>query len=91
MYNDHLLSQLADIYQAEKMAEAEKARLLKLARSGRRMFRRRVLAWSGDRLIAFGWALKGRYEPGALNTVPELATGHRFGQIRGPLSQERRR
>lgn len=91
MYNDHLLSQLADTYQAEKMAEAEKARLLKLAQAGRPVLRRRVLAWTGNRLIALGWALKKRYEPGALNTVPELAAGHRFGQIRGPLSQEGRR
>lgn len=76
MYNDHLLSQLADTYQAEKMAEAEKARLLKLARAGRPVLRRRVLSWSGDRLIALGWALKERYEPGTLNTVLELAAGH---------------
>jgi hypothetical protein len=91
MYNDHLLSQLADTYQAEKLAEAEKARLLKLARAGRPVLRRRVLSWSGNRLIAFGWALKKRYESDALNPVVELAAGHHFGQIRGPLSQERRR
>jgi hypothetical protein len=91
MYNDHLLSQLADTYQAEKLAEAEKARLLKLTRAGRPVLRQRVFAWSGDRLIALGWALKKRYESDALNPVAELAVGHRFGQIRGPLSQERRR
>ena len=77
MYNDHLLSRLADTYQAEKVAGAERARLLKQARSGRPMFRHRLLAWSGDRLIAFGQALKERYEPGALATVVELTAGKR--------------
>jgi hypothetical protein len=60
MYNDHLLRRLADTYQAEKLADAKQARLLKLARSGKPMLRQRFLLWSGDRLIAFGWALKGR-------------------------------
>ena len=88
MYNDHLLSRLADTYQAEKITAAEKARLLKLARAGRPVLRRRVLAWIGDRLIVVGWALKGRYEPGAFNAVAELTADHRFGQIHSSLSQE---
>lgn len=60
MYNDHLLSQLADVYQAEKLAMAEQFRLLKLARTNKPMLRHRFFVWSGDRLIAIGWALKER-------------------------------
>jgi hypothetical protein len=88
MYNDHLLSRLADTYQAEKLAEAEQARLLKLARIGRPMLRHRFVAWSGDRLIAFGRALKERYEPRVLPTVAELTADQRFEQIRSPFFQE---
>jgi hypothetical protein len=77
MYNDHILSRLADSYQAEKVARAERARLLKQARSGRPILRHRLLAWSGDRLIIFGRALKERYEPGALPTIAELTADNR--------------
>lgn len=76
MYNDHVFSQLADTYQAEKVAEAERARLLKRARSGRPGWRHRLLAWSGDRLVVLGQALKDRYEPATLPAVAGLAAGH---------------
>jgi hypothetical protein len=52
------------------------------------MLRHRFIAWSGDSLIAFGRALKERYEPGALPTVAELTADQRFVQIRGPFFQE---
>jgi hypothetical protein len=88
MYNDHLLSRLADTYQAEKIAAAEKARLLKLARAGRPVLHRRVLVWIGDRLIVVGWALKGRYEPDALNTVTKLSADRHFGPNLGLYSSQ---
>jgi hypothetical protein len=77
MYNDHLLSRLAETYQAEKVAGAERARLLKQARSGRPILRHRLLAWSGDRLIIFGRALKERYEPGVQPIIVELTADKR--------------
>lgn len=77
MYNDHLLSRLADTYQAEKVAGAERARLLKQARSGRPILRHRLLAWGGNRLIIIGRALKNHYEPVALPAVAELTADNR--------------
>lgn len=77
MYNDQLLSRLADTYQAEKVAGAERARLLKQVRSGRPVLRHRILAWSGNRLIVFGRALKDRYEMGPHPVVVELTADNR--------------
>ena len=54
-----------------EVAQARREQLLKRA-GNRPALRRRFLAWSGDRLIAFGWSLKERYEEAPLPALPEL-------------------
>lgn len=71
MYNDYVQRTLANSYQAERVALARREQLLKHA-GNRPALRRRFLAWSGDRLIAFGWSLKEHYEEAPVPALTEL-------------------
>ena len=63
MYNDYMQQNLVHSYHAERLAQAQRERLLKQACCYRPALRQRFLAWSGDRLIDAGRSLKERYEP----------------------------
>ena len=74
MYSDYVQRNLTDSYWTERLAQAQRERLLKQACCYRPALRHRFLAWSGDRLIDVGRFLKQRYEP-----LPAPALAPRMG------------
>ena len=63
MFPNHLLEDLATIYQQEQLDKARMARLAREIERGRPRMRDRFLSNSGDFMIVFGQKLKERYGP----------------------------